>query len=189
MQEKQIRVLLEVKNKIASLILLKQNQLSELEKEIQDLSEISDQLDSLISSSSFQTADSLLSSNPEIIDAETAANQNSVNMENLNYTQKIFSVTGTDLLAIMDFKENFITIQFPSPQSSRITQERYINDFVKPTLVQLKKVEPDLSPEILKSIYQGQEFLTKITLRNVKSFESFEFIAEKIKKNLLNEKS
>ena len=186
MQENEVNILLQLKRKLDNLIQSKQIQIDQFNEEIALLSQEIEAISSLISTNSFTTAaDALKSSH---FDTETLATKTGFSTDNLKYTQKIFSgpeEQPQSLLADLKFHKDVIFIRFPNPRLSKITQERYIHNFVKPTLVTLKQIEKGLTTEIGKKPYDGEEYLESIQLGNVQQYESFEYVLEGIKKLLL----
>jgi hypothetical protein len=173
MQESEIKLLFQLREDLQALISKKRQIIADLELEITEIKSNCDLINSMISNASFTTAANLY-------DAESAATSKDENYQNLNYTEKIFS-ENQDLLAVIQFEDQKITIRFPNPQKASITQERYIEDFVKPCLVILKKIETQLNPQITKESIESIDYISTIILNNVSKFESFEFVVEKIK--------
>ncbi|UYP47752.1 hypothetical protein NEF87_004037 [Candidatus Lokiarchaeum ossiferum] len=179
MQEKEIKVLFNLKESLKKMVQTKTEQIQLIENEIGSLTKQCDMIDYLISDGSFISAANL-------IDAETAASDHQSQFQNLEYTQKIFSPS-KELLTVLQFQNNSVFIRFPNPGISKINQEIYINEFVKPHLVSLKKIEHDLTPNITKNIYDSEEYLDSITLSNISNFESFEYIVESINEIFKNQ--
>jgi hypothetical protein len=186
MDQAEIKKLLEIKSNISELKKQKSDQILILQEEIDNLSKVNQEITLLISSSSFTTAANIF---PSDMDAETAAKQKPQYSENVKYTKKIFSENQEFLLVDSQFIKNKIYIRFPHPELTKISQERYIDEFVKPTLVQLKKIENALTPLVSKSFYDDKEYIDTITLENVENFESFEFIAEEMELWIFPKKS
>ena len=172
MKEKEIKNLLDLIEDLKKIIEQKKAQIDVLNEEIDLLSKNSDKLNILISSGSFKTAASLL-------DAETAAFKSKSNFKNLEYTKKIFSKS-KELLSVLQFENNTISIRFPNPEIVRITEEKYIEGFVKPTLMELKKTEVELTTQLTRKKYNNHEFIETISLENVKSYETFEHITKAV---------
>lgn len=186
MQEKEVNILFQLKRKLDALIKSKQEQIDQFQEEITLLSQEIEAISSLISTNSFTTAaDALATAN---LDAETLATKPGFSTENLHYTRKIFSGLEEhpqSLLAVLKFHKDAIFIRFPNPTLSKITQERYIHDFIKPALVILKQIEKDLTTEIEKKQFDTEEYIESITLGQVRQYESFEYVLEGIKKLVL----
>ncbi len=180
MEEKEINTLLNLKNYLLSNIKSKENQITMINSEIIELNNQIESINSIISSSSFSTAANLL-------DAETAAKQADSQFDNMKYSHKIYSKS-QELLVSLQFKTNSIFIRLIHPDKIQLTQEIYINYFVKPILVSLKKIEANLTPTITKNNYDNQEYIDTITLNNIHNFESFEYICESMKKLILKDK-
>ena len=134
-------------------------------------------INQLISTRSFTTAANVLS---DTMDLEDAAHQKLKNSNTFQNIRKIFSSDNEILLVDLKYHQNSIDIRFSNSEITKVRQEHYINYFVKPTLVSLKKIEHDLTPSIAKSFYGENEYIDRITLQNVINFESFEFIVEKM---------
>ena len=186
MQEKEVKILFQLKRKLDALIKSKQEQVDQFQEEIHLLSQEIETISSLISTTSFTTAaDALASSN---LDAETLATRPGFSTDNLQYTRKIFSSPEKEpqsLLAVLKFHKDTILIRFPNPTLSKITPERYIHNFVKPSLVTLKQIEKELTTEIGKTQFDSEEYLESITLGHVRQYESFEYVLEGVKKLVL----
>ena len=172
MQENEIKKLLDLIEDLKKIIEQKKDQIDVLNEEIDLLSKNSDNLNILISTGSFKTAASL-------IDAETAAFKSKPNFNNLEYSKKIFSKS-KELLSVLQFQNNTISIRFPSPEIVRITEEKYIEEFVKPTLINLKKTEVELTTQLTRKKYYNHEFIETISLENVQNYESFEYITKAV---------
>jgi hypothetical protein len=172
LKENEIKNLLDLIEDLKKIIEQKKTQIDVLNEEIDLLSKNSDKLNILISSGSFKTAASLL-------DAETAALKSKPNFNNLEYTKKIFSKS-KELLSVLQFQNNTISIRFPSPDIVRITEEKYIEEFVKPTLMELKKTEKELTTHLTRKKYNNHEIIETISLKNVTSYESFEYITKAV---------
>ena len=173
MREKEMRFLLGLKERLQHLIVQKRAQITQIETEIDQLQSDIDQISTDIAACSFTTADSLL-------DADQAANQGII-PQTVAFTKKIYS-RSKDLLVSMQFDNSTVLISFPTPKLSRITQEKYIDQIVKPALVKLKKTETKLQPSIKKISCEGTEVIDSITLHNIENFESFEFLFDTLQK-------
>ena len=174
MKENEIKKLLDLIEDLKKIIEQKRSQINVLNEEIDLLSKNSDKLNMLISTGSFKTAASL-------IDAETAAFKSKSSFNNLDYTKKIFSKS-KELISVIKFENDTISIRFPSPEIVKITEEKYIEEFVKPTLMLLKKTEEGLTTQLTRKKYNNHEFIETISLQNVKSYESFEYITKAVEK-------
>ena len=174
MDENEIKKLLALIEDLNKIIEQKKDQINVLNEEIDLLSKNRDKLNILISTGSFKTAASL-------IDAETAAFKSKSSFNNLDYTKKIFSES-KELLSVLKFENDTISIRFPSPEIVKITEEIYINEFVKPVLIPLKKTEEELTTHLTRKKYDNHEIIEIISLQNVKSYESFEFITKAVEK-------
>ncbi len=177
MQEQEIKNLLKIKQELVDIEGQKIEQIKALEAEINSIHSMLDEISQLISTRSFTTAENML---PQSMDLEDAARKNPQYSDNLQYTQKIFSEDRNHLLVVLKFQENHIEIRFSNPGLTKITQARYIESFVKPSLVSLKKVEKNLTSSLSKSFYGENKYIDRINLENVDNFESFEFIVEKM---------
>jgi len=172
LQENEIKNLLDLIEDLKKIIEQKKTQIDVLNEEIDLLSKNSDKLNILVSSGSLKTAASL-------IDAETAALNSKPNFNNLEYSKKIFSKSEV-LLSVLRFENNTISIRFPHPEIVKITEEKYINEFVKPTLIPLKKKEEKLTPLLTRKEINNYEYIETISLQNVKFYESFELITKAV---------
>jgi hypothetical protein len=186
MQEKEVKILFQLKKKMDMLIKSKKDQIDQFQDEITLLTQEIETISSLISTNSFSTAAEALVTSK--MDAETLATQPGFSTNNVQYTRKIFSgpeEAPQSLLVVLKFHKDAIFIRFPNPTLSKITQERYIHDFVKPTLVTLKQIEKELTTKIEKNLYDAEEYLESILLGKIQQYESFEYVLESIKKLVL----
>ena len=172
MKENEIKIQLALIEDLKKIIGQKKTQIDVLNEEIALLTKNCDNINILISSGSFKTAASL-------IDAETAAFKSKSDFNNLEYTKKIFSKS-KELLSVLKFENDAISIRFPNPEIVKLTEEKYIEEFVKPTLIQLKKKEEKLTPHLTRKKINNYEYIEKISLQNIKSYESFEFITKAV---------
>ncbi|MHA1721181.1 MAG: hypothetical protein ACTSWX_01445 [Promethearchaeota archaeon] len=173
MQENEIKQLLDLKENLEKLIDQKNNQIKILNDEIDNISKINSIINNIISSSSFKTADTL-------VDAETAAFKSDSDFKNLEYTKKIFSETKT-LLAVLQFENDTIFIRFPAPELVNLSEEKYIENFVKPILMPLKKKEVNLMIQLTRKKIDDHEVIETISLQNIKSYDSFISITQAVK--------
>lgn len=177
MDEIEIKKLLEIKERISTFRKNKELEIEKLKQEIDILFQMHSDITKLISKSSFTTAAEIMISD---LDVEAIAKEKTPTSENVRYSQQIKSTDNKYILANLRFENNTVYIRFPNPSLTQITQESYINQFVKPTLVILKQIETSLTPSVIKGQYGDKEYLDQIVLKNVSKFESFEFLVEKV---------
>jgi len=169
MQESDTKTLVELQEILSASLSRKQAQLIELEQEIRELQNSISKLNKIISSSSFTTADSLLN-------IDSIPNQPTPKPESKSeLTRKIFSKSN-EILAIIKYENNSIFIRINSPEKIRITQEKYINIFVKTILVKLKQSEFQLKPNLIKIKVENEEFVDTIELQNVQKMDSLDLV-------------
>ena len=181
MNGEEIKLLLGVREDLTKLISKKRVHIEQLEEEIDGLNEKIGILSSMITIGSFTTAENLM-------DAETFLRENEdVEIKNLNYTRKIFT-KANKLISSLQFQDNSIFIRILEPASVNFTYGAYVEQFVKPILVKLKQLENKLTPEVTKVPIGEEEYISTITLQNVKNIESFELVVEGIDKMFENYK-
>jgi hypothetical protein len=175
MKESEIKVLLELNENLQTVIQDKYNQIQQFENEISLLKSKINEITNLISDGSFQTAETLMDTESFI------KNHENTSFTNLNYTRKLFS-KNDQLLATVKFQDSIIFIRLIIPKITKLTQTSYMTNFVKPVLVNLKRIENDLMQETTVFKDNSEEYVDSITLKNIKSFESFDLIVKNIEK-------
>lgn len=174
MQENEIKILLDLKEKLKRLIAQKQTLITEIELEMKSLQEEIIKLDAIISTQSFTTADNLL-------DLKTFLDNNeNTPIKDSGYTKKVFSTTN-ELFAVLKFENRSVFIRFLKPLQANITQDRYIEHFVKPILIPLKTKETKMKPPMItKIIAEKEEFIETIKIEEIQFLESFDLIEKGI---------
>lgn len=174
MQESETKTLVELQETLAILLHKKQSQLADIEQEIREIQESISKLAKIISNTSFTTADMLI--NPEILSKQPFQKAETKS----DLTRKIFSKTN-EILASINYENSTVFIRINSPEILRITQENYINHFVKSILVKLKQSEMQLKPNLVKVKIENEEFVDTIELKNVQKMESLDLIESGIR--------
>ena len=175
MQEQRIKSLLDLEKTLKFLLDSKRDHLSEIEAEIMKLESSLDIVHLLISSNSFQSAN-------ELIDTESFLKKHdNISLNNVETVRKIYSPEETLLITCI-YRDNSINIRINSPEKLGFTQEVYIQQFVKSTLVSLKSIEPKIQPQIFKTQINQVEYVESIEILNISHFESFETILEQMQK-------
>lgn len=174
MQESETKTLVELQETLTALLSKKQSQIAELEHEIREIQESMSKLSKIISSSSFTTADMLL--NPDSFSKQPPSKPETKS----DLTRKILSKTN-EILASIKYENSTVFIRINSPENLRITQENYINRFVKSILVKLKQSEAQLKPNLVKIKIENEEFVDTIELLNVQKMESLDLIESGIR--------
>ena len=174
MDENEIKKLLGLRKSLSELVKSKQDQMEKLSEEIDMLSEKMNEISQMVSVRSFQSASSLLDDTDSFLEK-----REDVTFENCSNVRKIFS-HDDKTIATIRFENNVVEIMFPFPGLTRITQEMYIEQFVKPVLLNIKKIETELKANMTQESKGNLEFVRSISLENIKNFESFDLIFEKI---------
>ena len=179
-EAEKVQFLLELKHTLEDLIVTRNEQMDQIKKEVDFLNQQLIKLTQQITSQSFTSADSLLDhihkKNPDT----TTTKPDTEDIASSSVIKKIFSSTN-EILAHFQYENEAIFIRFPQPELTGFTPEKYINSFVRETLVKLRQSEPGLTPKLTKKQIDGQEYVETITITKITQFESFEIIFEAIK--------
>ncbi|HEA71178.1 MAG TPA: hypothetical protein ENH98_04535 [archaeon] len=183
-------------SKIQNLYYKKKEQLEELQIEIDDLREILNSLNSLVTNKSFQSADKIYSNSLQ--EAQKNHNGEKYFLEELshekvkdtNIKRKIFSKNNDKdpkLLCILNFLDfNRVEIKFidPGDRSIRETSDDFIEVFLKEGLLKIK----DNNPELILSYdyFKNSDLIDCIKISNLKSIQEYDLITSKIRELLLN---
>ena len=176
-QEDHVKLLLELKETLETLIKSKSEQIESLKKEIEILQAQIVRIGSQISTQSFRSAASLL--DPEVL----SKSKKQLEPETSPITKKIFSAAN-EILANFQFEKHTVFVRFPKPKLANITHERYLEGFVKKTLMNIINKEPKLAHKFTKTSECGVDLVDTITLQNITQYDSFEEIFEGVQQLL-----
>jgi hypothetical protein len=169
--------------------------LEQLQSEITELREILRNLNSIITSKSFTSADQLFSISEKHEKAseqlkEDEYFQDTIEKKKFKDTKikrKIFSDEEKEknLLAILTFNDmDNLIVKFFNPKDKNIkeTSEKFIKVFLKDALIHIKETNPEIDIEY--DFYKSTEFIEKVTISNLQSVEEFDLITQKVKELL-----
>ncbi|MFX0069967.1 MAG: hypothetical protein ACFFAO_02655 [Candidatus Hermodarchaeota archaeon] len=189
MDEKEKNLSLEKLTRILSTIqdlyYKKNEQIEELQSEINDLKQIIDYLNSIVSNKSFHSADELY--RKEIMEDYLNEEVSSELTQGTELKRKIFSKDNKELLGVLKFIDNNkIEIKVLEPELRNIEEssEEFVNLFLRGALVPIKEKIPDL--QLKYEYFKKTNFIEKITINNIKSIDDFDLISDKITQLLLS---
>ena len=192
----EVEKLSQTMTKIQNLFYKKREQLEELQIEIDELREILNSLNSLVTNKSFQSADiiysnSLQGAQKNHSDEEYFLEEVSLEkVKDTNIKRKIFSKNNdkdSKLLCILNFFDfNRAEIKFidPGDREIRETSDDFIEIFLKEGLLKIK----DNNPELILSYdyFKNSDLIDCIKISNLKSIQEYDLITSKIRELLLN---
>jgi len=192
-KDKETKKLAQILSALQNLYEQKKEQLERLKTEISDLREILRNLNSIISTKSFYSADQIYNTNQKVDSVESLEEeeyfQDSVPKEKFKDTtikRKIFSDEDEkNLLAILNFNDlDYLEVKFLSPKEKNIkeTSERFIKIFLKEGLIKIKESTPQI--EVEYEYYKNSEFIEKVKISNLQSVDEFDLITAKVKELL-----
>jgi hypothetical protein len=195
--EDEIEKLSHILSKIQNIYYKKKEQLEELEIEINELREILNFLNSLISGKSFHSADKIYSKlitkkqGSPIQEKYFVEEIPKERVEGTNIKRKIFSKNkGKDdeLLCILNFYDfNKVEIKLIDPEKRAIkeTSEDFIQIFLKGSLIKIKESNPNLS--LNYKYFKDTDLIDQIQISNLKKIEEYDLITSKIRELLASE--
>ncbi|MFX0038913.1 MAG: hypothetical protein ACFFCY_10195 [Promethearchaeota archaeon] len=197
--ETEIEKLSRMLSKIQNLYYKKKEELEDLKLEINELRDVLNLLNSLISGKSFHSADEIYSNalikkvdteNEEDYFVEQISKEK---VEGTNIKRKIFSKSkGKDeeLLCVLNFYDfNRVQIKFIDPEKRSIkeTSEDFIHIFLKGALIKIKEDNPNLSIDY--SYFKKSEFIENMNINGLKSIKDYDIITSKMRELLAKELS
>ncbi|MFX1419699.1 MAG: hypothetical protein ACFE9N_12330 [Promethearchaeota archaeon] len=196
--ENEIEKLSHMLSTIQNLYYKKKEQLEELQKEINELREVLNLLNSIISGKSFHSADeiyskSLFKETDKPIEEEYFVQEISKEkFKGTNIKRKIFSKSKDEeeLLCILNFHDfNEVEIKFidPKKRSIKESSEVFIRTFLKGALVKIKEINPEMS--LNYDYLKGSDLIERITISQLKSIEEYDLITLKMRELLASEVS
>jgi len=197
--ENEIEKLSHTLSKIQNLYYKKKGQLEELKLEIEDLREVLNFLNSLISNKSFHSADELYSKS--LINKNEILSEEEYFIEELpkemamgtNIKRKIFSKDKTNdakLLCVLNFYDfNKVEIKLINPEerSLKETSEDFIRIFLKGALIQIKEKNHNLN--LNYDYFKNTEVIERININHLKSINEYDLITSKMRELLAKETS
>jgi hypothetical protein len=195
--EKEIENLSIMLSKIQNLYYKKKEDLEELKLEIDELRDVLNVLNSLVSGKSFHSADEIYSKTltkkvEKITEDEYFVEEISKEkVEGTNIKRKIFSKNkdnDEELLCVLNFYDfNRVEIKFVDPEKRTIkeTSEDFIHIFLKGALIKIKENNPNLSVDY--TYYKKTEFIEKMAIKGLKSIKDYDIITSKMRELLAKE--
>ena len=193
----EIERLSHILSKIQSLYYKKKDQLEELQVEINELRDIVNFLNTLITNKSFQSADEFYSKS--IVKRDNASIEESCFVEDIpkekvegtNIKRKIFSKNKEieeNLLCVLNFFDlNRVEIKFLDPvqRSIKETSEDFIRLFIRGALIKIKGKNPEMS--LKYDYYKETDLIELIHITNLTSIDDYDIITSKIRELLAEE--
>ncbi|MBD3198348.1 MAG: hypothetical protein GF317_25080 [Candidatus Lokiarchaeota archaeon] len=189
-----IEGLSKILSSIQNLYYRKKEQLDELEAEIEELKEVINNLNSLISTKSFHSADEIYSK--RVMNEKTKKNPaDDYFIEELpkdkvkgtKIKRKIFSKKddSEELLCILNlFDVDKVKIKFMDAEKLEIqeTSEDFIKLFLKQGLIKIKETNPEL--ELNYHYHKNTDIIKEIDITHIKSVNEYDIITDQIRKLL-----
>lgn len=198
--DSEIEKLTEILSNLRTLYNKKKEQLHELENEITTIKATLDDLNSIISSKSFHSADELYSETGESVQAPKEMDKEKVKkkseknyfVENIpqekvsgtKIKRKIFLQNEDEeelicILNLYDMDKLEIKILQPKKYKLKETSEKFIKIFLKEALIKIKGKTPNME---LNYIYlKNTSIIEKIIIKNLNSIKDFDLITEKLR--------
>jgi len=190
----EIERLSHILSKIQNLYYKKKEQLEELQVEINELRDIVNFLNTLITNKSFQSADEFYSKSLVKRD-DTSFEENyfvedipKEKVEGTNIKRKIFSKnkeTEESLLCVLNFFDlNRVEIKFLDPiqRSIKETSEDFLRLFIRGALIKIKEKNPEMS--LKYDYYKETDLIELIHITNLTSINDYDIITSKIRELL-----
>ncbi|TFG08992.1 MAG: hypothetical protein EU539_00950 [Promethearchaeota archaeon] len=178
----------EILSTLQNLYYRKREQLEELQDEINDIKDILNYFNSMVSRKSFHRADEIYQE--KMMETYLKDDISTEATKGTSLKRKIFSQDHQDLLGILKFIDSeTIEIKFLEPDQRSITEssEDFINIFLRGALIPIKEDVPNLQANY--EYYKNTNFIEKIIITNVKSIHDFDLVSEKISELLLGTSS
>ncbi|MFW9973057.1 MAG: hypothetical protein ACFFDF_22935 [Candidatus Odinarchaeota archaeon] len=194
--ENEIEKLSHMLSSIQNLYYKKKEHLEDLQKEISELREVINLLNSIISGKSFHSADEIYSKSlfkelEKPIEEEYFVQEISKEkFKGTNIKRKIYSKSKDqeELLCILNFHDfNKVEIKFIDPKKRLIKEssEIFIHTFLKGALIKIKEINPDMS--LNYDYLKDSDLIERITISRLKSIEEYDLITSKIRELLTSE--
>jgi len=193
----EIERLSHILSKTQNLYYKKKDQLEELQVEINELRDIVNSLNTLITNKSFQSADEFYSKS--LVKRDDASIEESYFVEDIpkekvegtNIKRKIFSKNKEieeNLLCVLNFFDlNRVEIKFLDPvqRSIKETSEDFIRLFIRGALIKIKEKNPEMS--LKYDCYKETDLIELIHITNLTSMDDYDIITSKIRELLAEE--
>ncbi|UCC18900.1 MAG: hypothetical protein JSV62_12435 [Promethearchaeota archaeon] len=195
--ENEIENLSRMLSTIQNLYYKKKEQLEELKKEISELREVLNLLNSHISGKSFHSAEeiyskSLVKKSDKTTEEEYFIQEVSKEkFKGTNIKRKIFSKSKNEeeeLLCVLNFHDfNKVEIKLIDPKKRDIKESSliFINSFLKGALIKIKETNPEMS--LNYDYLKNTDVIEQITIFNLKSIEEYDLITSKMRELLASE--
>ncbi|MDX1799193.1 MAG: hypothetical protein R3255_11135 [Candidatus Lokiarchaeia archaeon] len=195
--EKEIEKLSSMLSKIQNIYYKKKEDLEELKLEINELRDVLNVLNTLVSGKSFQSADEIYSKalakktdlqNDDEYFVEEISREK---VEGTNIKRKIFSKNkdnDEELLCVLNFYDfNRVEIKFIDPEKRKVreTSEDFIQIFLKGALIKIKENNPQLSVDY--DYFRKTGFIEKMSIKGLKSIKDYDIITSKMRELLAKE--
>jgi hypothetical protein len=194
--EDEIEILSLILSKVQELYYKKKEQLEDLKSEIEDLRDVLNFINSIVSNKSFQSADEIYS---QSLTKKEADNEEQYFIEEIskekvkgtNIKRKIFTKNESneeELLCVLnfyDFHEVEIKIIDPEIRSIKETSEDFIRIFLKGALINIKEMNPELKLEYKH--YKNTDLIEYIKITNLGSIKEYDIITSKMRELLAKE--
>jgi len=195
--ENEIETLSLILGKLQNIYYKKKEQLEELKLQIDELREVLNFLNSLISGKSFHSADEIYSKT--LIDKTDIPVEEEYFVEEIskekvegtNIKRKIFSKSRSkdeELLCILNFYD-FTRVELklinPELRSIKETSEDFIRIFLKGALIKIKEENPKLTLEY--NYFKKSEFIEEMIITNLRSIQEYDIITSKMRELLAKE--
>jgi len=195
-KDREIEKLSKILSKIQNLYYKKKEQLEELQIEIDELKEVLNFLNSLISTKSFSSADEIyqqtLKEEKKPIDEKYFIEEiPKEKVKGTNIKRKIFSKDkdkDPDLLCVLNFYDlNSVEIKLVDPEKRAIkeTSEDFIRIFLKGALIKIK--ESNATMDLAYQHFKNTDLIEIIKISNLNSISEYDLITSKISELLAKE--
>jgi hypothetical protein len=193
--ENEIEKLSQILSKIQDMYYKKKEQLEDLKSEINELREVLNFLNSLISNKSFHSADEVYlksltkkEANSLTEDQYFIEEVSKEKVEGTNIKRKIFSKNKNkeeELLCILnfyDFNKVKIKIIDPEERSIKETSEDFIRIFLKGALIHIKENNPNM--KLKYDYFKNTGLIEYITITELGSIKEYDIITSKMRELL-----
>ncbi len=177
----------------------KKEQLEQLKSEIDELRQVLNSLNSILSDKSFHSADEIYSK--KLLEKAGISSEDQYFVEELpkekvegtNIKRKIFSKRNgkeDELLCVLNFYDfNKIEIKIINPEKMDIkeTSEDFIKTLLKGALIKIKETNPNMN--LKYAYFKNTDIIEHITITNLKSINEYDVITSKMRELLAKEVS
>ncbi|MFX1306941.1 MAG: hypothetical protein ACFFDG_08995 [Promethearchaeota archaeon] len=195
--ENEIEKLSNTLSMIQNIYYKKKEQLEQLKLEIDELREVLNYLNSILSGKSFHSADEIYSK--KLFEKAGISSEDQYFVEELpkekvegtNIKRKIFSKKSgkeDELLCVLNFYDfNKIEIKIINPEKLVIkeTSEDFIKTFLKGALIKIKENNPNMN--LKYDYFKNTNTIEHITITNLKSINEYDVITSKMRELLAKE--